>query len=123
MAGRRAGTLALAVEVLPFALAANPLESSLYFHWGIELDLQGGGTVEHRVRSVAQYRAELANLRAHGVDNPTLGVRYDSGLLGLALWLRQDAGLKNDPLYYLIAGTNAPPEQLKLPAPKVPRSS
>ena len=113
VAGRRAESVPLTVEVLPFELAANPLESSLYFHWGIDLDLQGAGTVNHAVRSVAQYRAELANLRAHGVDNPTLGVRYESGLLGLALWLRQDAGLKIDPLYYLIAGTNAPPEQLK----------
>jgi len=111
--GRRLEEVPLAVEVLPFELAPNPLESSMYFHWGIELDLQGQGTVEHRVRSVAQYRAELANLRAHGVDNPTLGVRYESGLLGLALWLRREAGLKNDPLYYLIAGTNAPPERLK----------
>jgi hypothetical protein len=111
--GRRAEALPLTLEVLPFELAPNPLESSIYFHWGIELDLQGGGTVNHAVRSVAQYRAELANLRAHGVDNPTLGVRYESGLLGLALWLRQEAGLKNDPLYYLIASAAAAPEQLK----------
>lgn len=102
-----------AVEVLPFELAPNPLESSLYFHWGIDLDVQGEGTVQHRIRSVAQYRVELENLRAHGVDNPTLGVRYETGLLGLALWLRREAGLKLDPLYYLIAGTGTPPEQLK----------
>ena len=112
-AGELLETLRLELEVLPFGLEPNPLESSVYYHWGINLDVTGQGTVRHHSRSVAQYRAELANLLAHGVDNPTLGVRFDTGLLGLALWLRQEVGMKNDHLYYLIAGTGTPPEQIQ----------
>ena len=112
-AGKLLETLRLELEVLPFDLEPNALESSVYFHWGIELDVTGQGTVRYRKRSVAQYRAELENLLAHGVDNPTLGVRFDTGLLGLALWLRREVGMKNDHLYYLIASAGAPPEQIQ----------
>ena len=106
-------TLELELDVLPFDLAPNPLESSVYFHWGIELDVTGNGTVRHSKRSVEQYRVELANLVAHGVDNPTLGVRYESGLLGLALWLRKEAGMRTDRLYYLIASAGLPTETIE----------
>ena len=111
--GKLIDSVGLEIEVLPFDLEPNPLESSVYFHWGITLDVTGNGTVRHTKRSVAQYRAELANLLAHGVDNPTLGVRFESGLLGLALWLRHDVGLRDDHLYYLIAGTYRPIEEIK----------
>ena len=111
--GQRLESLKLEVVVLPFDLAANPLESSMYFHWGMDLDVSGKGTVRYRKRSVVQYKAELANLVAHGVDNPTLGVRYKSGLLGLALWLRKEAGMKTDRLYYLIARAESPTEDIK----------
>ena len=111
--GRLVETLKLELEVLPFDLEPNPLESSVYFHWGIVIDEEGNGTVEHRTRTWAQYRAELENLLAHGVDNPTLGVRFDTGLLPNALKLRQDIGMRMDNLYYLIAGTGTPAEQIK----------
>ncbi len=111
--GKLIEALPLELDVLAFDLAPNPLESSVYFHWGINLDVRGEGTVRHATRSVAQYRAELANLLAHGVDNPTMGVRFETGLLGLALWLRQEVGMKNDHLYYLIARTSLPPDTIK----------
>ncbi len=113
-AGKLLATLPLRLEVLPFDLQPNHLESSIYFHWGLNLQVEGRGTVQHRTRSVAQYTAELKDLLAHGVDNPTLGVPFDSGLLPLALKLRRQVGLKNDHLYYLTAYTWAtPPEKVK----------
>jgi hypothetical protein len=112
-ADRLLRTLPLRLEVLPFELQPNPLESSVYFHWGFQLDVGGPGAVERGRRSVAQYKAELENLLAHGVDNPTLCVPFDSGNLPLVLKLRQEVGLKNNPLYYLIAGTSTPPEKLR----------
>ncbi|MEA3402350.1 MAG: sugar-binding protein [Armatimonadota bacterium] len=105
-------TVGLELEVLPFELEPNPLESSIYFHWGIELTT-GEGTVRHRKRSFSQYRAELHNLLDHGVDNPTLGVRPQSGMLPVALALREAVGMANDHLYYLIARTSTPPERLR----------
>lgn len=111
--GRRVEILRLELEVLPFDLAPNPLESSIYFHWGITIDEQGQGSVAHSKRTWAQYRAELENLLAHGVNNPTLGVRFNTGLLPKALELRREVGLRCDNLYYLIAPTSAPTEEIK----------
>jgi len=111
-AGELLETLGLELEVLPFDLEPNHLESSMYYHWGITLDLEGEGTVQHRTRSLSQYRAELRNLLAHGVDNPTMGVKFDSGLLPVALTLRQQVGMASDHLYYLYAPTSTPPEQI-----------
>jgi hypothetical protein len=111
--GELLDTLRLELEVLPFDLEPNHLESSMYFHWGINLDVEGAGTVQHRTRSLAQYRAELENLLAHGVDNPTMGLAFDTGLLPTALKIRQEVGMKNDHLYYLYARTSTPLEQIK----------
>ena len=112
-AGRVVAKLPLQLEVLPFDLAPNPLESSIYFHWGFTLDERGPGTLTINRRSTAQFRAELADLLAHGVDNPTIGVPFDSGQLPLELKLRQEAGMRHDRLYYLVANTWHAPEQLK----------
>ncbi|MGC9316771.1 MAG: hypothetical protein ACP5KN_01895, partial [Armatimonadota bacterium] len=104
--------LALEVEVLPFELEPNPLESSIYFHWGIEL-IPEPGSVKYNRRSFSQYRAELHNLLDHGVDNPTLGVRPQSGMLPVALALRGAVGMANDHLYYLVARTSLPAERIR----------
>lgn len=107
-------TLPLSLEVLPFDLAPNPLESSIYFHWGLELDTDGPGTLGIRRRSPAQLKAELRNLLDHGVDNPTVGVFPASGQLRDELRLRQDVGMHADWLYYLVAYTSQlTPEQIR----------
>ena len=111
--GRLLETLELELEVLPFDLEPNRLESSIYFHWGMDFDLEGQGTVQHRKRTPAQLRAELENLLAHGVDNPTVGVRYNTGWLPLELELRREVGMRNDNLYYLVALHVTPIEQVK----------
>ncbi|MFP4248326.1 MAG: hypothetical protein ACLFU7_01630 [Armatimonadota bacterium] len=102
-------TLNLELEVLPFDLAENPLESSVYFHWGIDL-IDEPGSLQFNERSPSQYRAELRNCLEHGVDNPTLGVRYESGDLPLALTLRDQVGMANDNLYYLTARASSDSE-------------
>jgi len=111
--GGEIGRMQLKVRVLPFDLEPNCLESSIYFHWGIHIDADGQGTVSHPRRNLAQYKAELRNLLAHGIDNPTVGVRYSSGLLGTVLEARREVGMRNDHLYYLVAGTGTPPEQMR----------
>lgn len=111
--GQTLGSLHVRLEVLPFDLEPNALESSIYFHWGINLDMKGEGSVVHDKRSTAQYKAELKNLLAHGVDNPTVSVPFDSGLLPVELRLRQEVGINNERLYYLIAGTGTSPDKIK----------
>ncbi|MBU0607464.1 MAG: carbohydrate-binding family 9-like protein [Armatimonadetes bacterium] len=112
--GKTVETLPLKVEVLPFDLAPNPLESSIYFHWGVELDMTGPGTLGIRVRTPEQFKAELVNLREHGIDNPTVGVYPAKGQFPEELRLRQEAGMRHDRLYYLTAYTSQlTPEQIK----------
>ncbi len=102
-------TLRLKLEVLPFDLEPNHLESSIYLHFfgskgfiGITLDEKGHGTVGPDSRSLEQYRAELKNLLAHGVDNPTESVPYEQ--LETALRIRQEVGMNNDILYHTYEG-------------------
>ena len=107
--GRLLETLRLKLEVLPFDLEANPLESSIYLHFfgfqgfiGLKLDETGKGTVGPDVRSVEQYRAEMKNLLAHGVDNPTESIPLEQ--LETALKVRQEVGMKSDILYHTFEG-------------------
>lgn len=104
-------TLPLTLTVRPFDLAPNPLESSVYFHWGLTLD--PAGSLQINKRSPEQYKAELINLREHGVDNPTISVPIKGGQLAEELKLRQEAGMRNDRLYCLVINTWNPPDQLK----------
>jgi len=99
----------LKVEVLPFDLEANHLESSIYLHFfgskgfiGMPLDEEGQGSVGPDIRSVEQYRAEMKNLLAHGVDNPTESVPLEQ--LETALKIRQEVGMNNEFLYHTYEG-------------------
>lgn len=99
----------LDVEVLPFDLEKNPLESSIYLHFfgskgfiGMALDEKGQGSVGPDIRSVEQYRAEMKNLLAHGVDNPTESVPLEQ--LETALKVRQEVGMNNEILYHTYEG-------------------
>jgi hypothetical protein len=107
--GKLLETLRLKLEVLPFELEPNPLESSIYLHFfgskgfiGLQLDEKGKGTVGADVRSVDQYRAELKNLLAHGVDNPTESIPLEQ--LEIALQIRKEVGMKMDYLYHTFEG-------------------
>ena len=107
--GQLLETLTLRVEVLPFELEPNQLESSIYLHFfgakgfiGLKLDEKGKGTVGADVRSVEQYRAELKNLLAHGVDNPTESIPLEQ--LEIALQVRKEVGMKMDCLYHTFEG-------------------
>ena len=111
--GKVLETLKLAVVVLDFDLEANQLESSIYFHWGDGLNKENKGSMSNDLRNNIQFKAELENLLAHGVDNPTVGVKYQEEFLRIELELRKEAGMKNDHLYYLGAGTDLPLETIK----------
>jgi len=107
--GKLLETLRLKLEVLPFELEANPLESSIYLHFfgskgfiGMPLDEKGKGTVGADTRSVEQYKAELKNLLAHGVDNPTESVPLEQ--LETALKTRREVGMKAEILYHTYEG-------------------
>jgi len=80
--GRLWDTVPLELEVLPFDLQPRRLESSIYFHWGIDLDTKG-----QRHRAACEAHAGPAQSRAgrtllaHGVDNRRWACPFGSGLL------------------------------------------
>jgi hypothetical protein len=107
--GKLLETLRLRLEVLPFELEPNHLESSIYLHFfgskgfiGLPLDEKGKGTVGADLRSIAQYRAELKDLLAHGVDNPTESIPLEQ--LEVALQVRKEVGMRMDYLYHTYEG-------------------
>ncbi len=103
--------LPLEVEVLPFDLEQNPLDSSMYCHWCDHIEFDGPGAIKRTLRSAGQYRRQMENLVAHGVDNPIEGARYDKDTLPKILRMRREAGMTGERLYYLGAYTWSPAEQ------------
>ena len=99
--------LELLVKVLPIKLAKPFLNYAIYYRG--RLAAKGTDTLSSELKSPKQYEAEMRNLKAHGIDNPTvyqpLGRRSDGSLdftmLARVLALRKKAGIKGVPLLYL----------------------
>jgi hypothetical protein len=100
----RAGQLQLQVTVLPFTLAPPVHESSIYYR-GV-LDTFGIGSISAERKTEQQYRAELADMVAHGVTNPIVYQPLES--LASVLKIRAEFGLNQQPLYYLGVRTYDP---------------
>ena len=106
-----AAELSLRVTVLPFTLEEPLLRYSLFYRGVLTAD--GKGSIGSEAKSAQQYLAEMRNLKAHGVDYPTIyqGSRYsdvpveqrifDPGLIKQALQFREKAGMPKDTLYTL----------------------
>ncbi len=95
--------LPLAIEVHPFDLAESDMIYSIYYRARLAEDNQP--TITSEMRSEEQYRAEMRDMRAHGVLYPTLYQGYHPELLPRVLELRQEAGLASDVLFTLGRGT------------------
>ena len=119
LVGRRAGAreelvrIPIEVHVLPFRLSPPTLVYSIYYRG--RLDPTGKGSISSDLKSEQQFRAEAANLVAHGVTRPTLYQPLDDEellLKALAIW--REAGMETDDLYYveLKTGSYTRPEQL-----------
>jgi len=102
----------LRVRVLPFELEPPVLRYSIYYRG--RLRANGLGSISSEWKSARQYEAEMRDLKAHGVEYPTVYQGYDTDLLNQMFHLRDRAGLPKGPLYTLGIGTGASgrPEQL-----------
>ncbi|MCX7918200.1 MAG: hypothetical protein N3A72_01065 [bacterium] len=97
---KNVGTITLNVKVLPFKLAEPYYTSSIYYRG--RLDATGKGSVSSELKSRTQLIAEYKNMLAHGVTNPIVYQPItDTTLLGEVLSIREQVGIKNQPLYYL----------------------
>jgi hypothetical protein len=93
-------SIPIAVEVLPFTLAESLLEYSIYYRGVLDKD-HPEGSISSEYKSKSQMLADLQNMRAHGITNPTVYQKLSSGLLDDVLELRQQAGFYVDKLYFL----------------------
>lgn len=98
------GSVDLHVTVLPFELAKPDLTYSIYYRGR----LSDEPTISSELKSRAQFEAELRNMFAHGVANPTVYQRLDKRQLSDVFSIRESVGIVPDALYYLGTGTGNP---------------
>lgn len=105
--GMNLSDLPVYVRVLPFKLAeprtaydlSRPFTPSVYYLSILRPDKDA--SLNPLQRSREQYLAELADLKAHGIDNPFCYqlLKWDMTLFRSALQLRKQAGMTNRPLF------------------------
>lgn len=107
-------SIPLKLAVLPFKLEKPLLRYALYYLSRVSLDDHGTITAEGP-KSVQQYRAELHDLKIHGVDYPSIGAK-DVNQFQQELGLREKEGFPKEALYITSPGTGYPtnPQQLEL---------
>jgi hypothetical protein len=97
-------TLPVEIQVHGFNLVrpAN-FDASVYYRG--RLDPQGFGSIGSELKSERQFLAEMRNMLAHGLENPTVSQKCDTDeeqrLLERTLALRAQAGMSNEVIYYL----------------------
>lgn len=96
----QAGTAALPLQltVHPFTLQAPRLTYSIYYRGTLAPD--GQPTISSEGKSAEQYRAEMADLKAHGVPYPT-NYQNREGKLQRVLEIRRECALPGGPFYNL----------------------
>ena len=103
--GKTLADLDLDVTVLPFELPPPALEYAIYYRG--KLVPCDKAAIGSEFKSETQYRLEMADLKAHGIDSPTLYQPFDNQL-DRALDIRQQAGLSLGNLFLLSLKTNPP---------------
>jgi hypothetical protein len=91
-------SIPLSLRVWPFQLAPAGLEYGIYYR-GI---LTQQGSISSEAKTERQMRAELADMFAHGIGNPTVyQPPQDLTALRRVLELRAESGIASHALYYL----------------------
>ncbi|MCP4640402.1 MAG: hypothetical protein GY851_08220, partial [bacterium] len=100
------------VTVHPFELAASSLTYSIYYR--AKLSKDGAPTIGSEDKSEEQFRAELADMAAHGVPYATNYQTWEMPRLRRVLEIRRELGLPTDRFYNLGRTTGSPesPQQL-----------
>lgn len=92
------------LRVWSFHLSPPVLMYSIYYRG--QLDSSGVGSISSEIKSIAQFRNELRDMRDHGISNPTIyqAIGGDEGFLNV-LSIRRQEGFSNRQLFLL--GLNA----------------
>jgi hypothetical protein len=98
------GQLEINLHVLPLNLHAPKVQYSIYYRG----TLSQSPTISSEHKGHTQFIAELNNMLAHGVRNPTVYSRLDRAELSETLKIRKLVGMDNPSLFYLGIGTGNP---------------
>ena len=114
-------TVPLRVDVHPFELAPSRLRYSIYYR--AKLSPDGKPTIGSELKSEEQYRAEIEDMKAHGVVFPSNYQGWHDDLLPRVLEIRREVGMPPGPFYNLgqSTGSTSDPEQLKALQARVKR--
>lgn len=104
------GELGIELRVLPFDLSPPKTQYSIYYRGR----LSGNPTISSEQKNRTQFIAELENMMAHGVTNPTVYQRLNKEEIKSVLQIREQVGLDKDSLFYLGTGTGNPQEKNEL---------
>ncbi len=104
------GHLEISLQVLPFNLHTPKTQYSIYYRG----TLSDNPTISSEKKGRAQFVAELNNMLAHGVNNPTVYQRLDRAELSEVLRIRSSAGMDTSSLFYLGTGTGNPTSREQL---------
>lgn len=105
-------TLPLQLTVNPFALQPSRLIYSIYYRATLTED--GQPTISSEGKSEEQYRAEILDMKAHGVLYPT-NYQNREGKLARVLQIRKECGMPTEQFYNLGYGVG-PQTEADLPA-------
>ncbi len=98
------GNIEIVLTVLPFELEKPAIEYGIYYTPVLVRNTYGR-SFSSLYKSTVQYKAELQNMRDHGVIYPTLHQGYsDLELLRKALSIRKEVGLPTDRIYTMALG-------------------
>ncbi len=108
----RSGRAPLQVTVHPFELAPSRLIYSIYYR--AKLSKDGKPTIGSEYKSEQQFRAEIRNMRDHGVLYPSNYQGWDDTRLRRVLDIRRELGLPTDAFFNLGSSTGNPdtPEKI-----------
>ncbi|UVT21027.1 MAG: hypothetical protein H8K03_03675 [Nitrospira sp.] len=98
------GSLEFILQVLPIDLHLPKIQYSIYYRG----TLSDTPSISSERKDSAQFAAELNDMFAHGVTNPTVYHRLNKAELNKTLEVRKQAGMDSATLFYLGTGTGNP---------------
>lgn len=104
------GHLEIFLRVLPVNLHPAKTQYSIYYRG----TLSENPSISSERKGHGQFVAELNNMLAHGVNNPTVYQRLDRAELSEVLKIRKQVGMDTSSLFYLGTGTGNPTSREQL---------
>jgi len=97
--------IGLGVNVPDFELLPPALEYSIYYRGKLVEGKEPG--IDSESKTEEQFRAELLNMKAHGVVNPSIYQYYKDPLFARVLDIRNEVGMSRANCYFLGLGAGA----------------